>query len=182
MITKYKLINIIFITYYIIFNYKNILKYEYINSKIKLNANSKFMIIQKRVNYSPRGLMSYYYHNLGYGIDYLTKGYIPIIDMASHPNMFNHFKITNDSNPWEEYFYQYIYCDIGNITTSFNIYYNEALWIIGIIWLTFICLLKKKIKRKKNEINYLFKRSHNVLGIIIRGTDYVNRKPVGHPR
>jgi len=138
MITKYELIKIVFITYYIIFNYKNILKYEYINSKIKLNVNSKFMIIQKRVNYSPRGLMSYYYHNFGSGIDYLTKGYIPVIDMASHPNIFNQFKITNDSNPCEEYFYQpfklklneilnnnnnveCIDCDIGNITPSFNI-------------------------------------------------------------
>jgi len=41
---------------------------------------------------------------------------------------------------------------------------------------------EKYIKEAKIKYYYLFKRSQNVLGILLRGMDYINRKPVGHPR
>ena len=100
-IVKFILIYIIISNYYII-DYKFI----DINNTMEYNDNYQFVIIQKKIKISHRGLMSYYYHNLGCVAEYLTKGYIPVVDMASHPNIFNGFHANKSSNPWEIFFYQ----------------------------------------------------------------------------
>ncbi len=63
-----------------------------------------------------------------------------------------------------------------------NIYYNKSSIIF---WHTFA----KKYMPVKNEIIYeskiimkkLFKKSKNILGVKLRGTDYISLKPGGHP-
>ena len=183
----------------LIISYKNVDNFSYINNKIILDNNSKFAVIQKRTNFSPRGLMSYYYHNLGCSIEYINKGYIPIIDLASHPNMFNGFNSTKDKNPWEIFFYQpfnltlkevlnkgkniqFIDCDMGKITPGFNIYYNNVLMNFWHNLAKIYMPIKEEFIREANaKYRYLFKRSNNVLGILLRGTDYTYRKPKGHP-
>ena len=37
------------------------------------------------------------------------------------------------------------------------------------------------IIKANNKINYLFKYSNNVLGVLIRGTDYITYRPFGNP-
>ena len=74
--------------------------------KEKFEYNNNFAIIQRNISISTRGLMAYYFINLGCAIDYIHKGYIPLIDLISHKNIFNGFNTTkNQDNPWEIFFH-----------------------------------------------------------------------------
>ena len=64
-----------------------------------------FIILRRRNGFFC-GLFSYYSVHLGCIILYLSKGYIPIIDVSSFSNIFNNFIPSNDSNPWEILFNQ----------------------------------------------------------------------------
>ena len=162
--------------------------------------NNKFAIIQRNITYSTRGLMAYYFINLGCAVDYIHKGYIPIIDLISHPNIFNGFNNTrNQKNPWEIFFQQpfnfklediitkakyikYIFCEKGTLGPHFNLFENNILinyWHnIGKIYMP---IKKEFINEASIKYKYLFKRSNNILGILVRGTDYLACKPYGHP-
>ena len=196
----FKLTFLLYIIFTFIINNNDIYNYSNLSKKVELYNNStKFVIIQKKISYSPRGLMSYYYHNLGCAIEYILKGYIPIIDLASHPNMFNGFNITKDYNPWEKFFDQpfdltlnevlnksnnvtFVDCDMGRITPDFYIYYSYSkinLW--HNLAKTYMPIKKEFIREANNKYRILFGRSNNVLGVLVRGTDYTARKSKGHP-
>ena len=71
---------------------------------------------------------------------------------------------------------------MGSITPNFLIYDSQSkinLWHnIANIYLP----IKEKFFKEANlKYNYLFEGSNNVLGVLIRGTDYTARKPKGHP-
>ena len=67
--------------------------------------NNKFAII--KVNCKVCGLFFFYIHYLGCIISFIKKGYIPIVDLVSFPNIFNRFNNNSlNKNPWELYFSQ----------------------------------------------------------------------------
>ena len=99
------LINLIIIINFLLKCFKNI-DISFNITKFKLFYNEKFAIIQRNVTISTSGLMAYYFNNIGCAIDYIYNGYIPIIDLSSHPNIFNAFNKTSFTNPWEIFFNQ----------------------------------------------------------------------------
>jgi len=181
-------------------NNKNINVYSSINNKFKLNYNFKFAIIQRNIKFSTRGLMAYYYINMGCIIEYIYQGFIPILDLSTHPNIFNGFNNKSNKNPWEIFFYQpfgyslenvikkakniaYFYCERSKLGPHFNIFNNNILinyW--QYIAKTYIPIKEEFINEANKKYIYLFNRSKNVLGVLIRGTDYIACKPFGHPK
>lgn len=194
-----------FLKILIIFNLIHIIIYKYdyfrnfIINKINLNYNYKFSIIQIKPNISTRGIMAYYFINMGCAIDQIYKGFIPIIDLASHPNIYNGFKNNSIKNPWEIFFNQpfgytlenikkkakniiYVQCHRGQHSPNFGIFYHS---ILVNYWHNFASIympIKQELINEANfKFKYLFHRTQNVLGILIRGTDYIAKKPFGHP-
>ena len=122
------------------------------------------------------------------------------MDLSSHPNVFNGYINNSKINPWEIFFNQpfgyslkniikkakyisYVYCRISRPAPNFNVMSNPNL---AKYWKN---IANKYIPIKEefyNEANfkykYLFKGTNNVLGILIRGTDYIANRPAGHPK
>ena len=167
--------------------------------KEKFEYNNNFAIIQRNIRFSTRGLMAYYYINLGCALDYIHKGYIPIIDLISHKNIFNGFNTSkNQNNPWEIFFQQpfdlklkdvlinaknikYVFCEKLTVGPFFNIFENK---IVANYWHNiakyYLPIKQEFIDEARIKSKYLFKRSNNVLGILIRGTDYIACQPHYH--
>ena len=145
-------------------------------------------------------MFAHYRHYLACIVQYLSSGYIPIIDLASTLNIFNGFNICSiKNNPWEIFFNQpfgYTLEDVINKSKNYNyfecikrsnlpnyyIYNNKVLlYFWQNIANRYIPLNNKIIKESNIIINNLFKGSNNILGILLRGTDYLTNKPKGHP-
>lgn len=171
---------------------KNNMKYDY--------DNNKFIIIKK--NSRSCGLFGFYVSFIGCIQIFISKGYIPIIDLSSLPNIFNGYNITSiDKNPWEIFFYQPFGYTLKNIIkkgknikffecnldptkrpNSSTIFINN---ILRNFWNNIAenyIPIKKEIINEANNIRInIFKGSDNVLGVLIRGTDYIAKKPKYHP-
>lgn len=156
---------------------------------------SKFAIIIRRCPYC--GLFSFFITSLGCINNYYNKGYIPIINTKCFPNVLNGYKLHD--NLWEIFFEQpfgftlddvlknaenieYIRCDgispqpTDDIITDkikIDFWHNFAKKFMPI---------KNSIIELSNRImKKLFKNSNNILGVLIRGTDYISLKPKMHP-
>ncbi len=144
------------------------------------------------------GLFSFYIVHLGCINKYLTEGYIPIVDLKSFNNIYN--KINISSNPWELFFYQPFNYTLDNVKKyAKNISYlictdkfyrpNELYIYYNQTSINFWHEFAKTYMPIKNEIIYeseiimkkLFNNSKNILGVKLRGTDYIYMKPLGHP-
>ena len=182
---------LLFIIYYYIFPLR--LK---IKNRDSLNYSiSKFAIIMRRC--SSCGLFSFFITSLGCINYYFNKGYIPIINTKCFPNVLNGYKL--NENLWELFFEQpfgftlddvlknaanveYIRCDsvhpqprdnILNDKIKINFWHNFAKKFMPIK--SNIIALSNKMMKK------LFNNSSNILGVLIRGTDYISIKPRLHP-
>ena len=147
------------------------------------------------------GLFSFYIHYLGCIKIFINKGYIPIIDQNSYPNIFNKFCPNySNKNPWELYFNQPYGYSLENIRKyakkkekfycrpkssdrpdKYTLYTNKYLMNF---WHN---LANKYIPIKKEIINEakiirkkLFEGLYNVLGVLMRGTDYIAMRPKDH--
>ena len=173
---------------------ENIKKYDYEN---------RIFAIVKRDNCPVCGLFSYFSVHLGCILEYLGKGYIPLIEVDSYGNVFNSFNknSSKDKNLWEMLFNQpfnyslnevkknaknivYLYCTCNNMAPSEIAVYSSE---------TTIQFYRERAKKympvKKeivDEVNILWKKlfnnSNNVLGILARGTDYALKRPYGHSK
>ena len=140
------------------------------------------------------GLFSYYIVFLGCINKYVQKGYIPIIDIQNYNNVYNRGNKTI-KNPWELFFYQTNNYTLEEVKTyANNSKYvvctgkferpNETNVIDHIEQVKFWHDLQKKYMPIKNEIinevkfymKKFFGNSKNVLGVLMRGTDYINRR------
>jgi len=159
--------------------------------------NDKFAILTAKCSIC--GLFSFYIYYLGCVNKYILEGYVPIIDMQSYPNPYNNFTTTK-KNPWEFLFEQpfgYTLQEVLNNAKhkySFDciqnnhrpsetqVYYNKVLidfW--HDISKKYIPIKNEIIIESNNIIQKLFGNYKNILGVKIRGTDYVNTRPKGHP-
>lgn len=189
---KYILIFIIFIFYFIII-YNIRIRANFYN---KYDYNKKFVIIirDKNINHT-FGLLAIYYVYIGCVNEYIKNGFIPIIDLSSCPNLFNNFNISTNINPWENFFFQpfnynlkdvkhnsknikYVECYQAKFGTPyFDIFYNEIrrnFW--HKIAKKYIPIKEEILREAKIKFKLLFNNSNNILGILIRGTDYIGRK------
>lgn len=144
--------------------------------------------------------MAYYYHNLGCVHQFIVNGYIPIVDLISHPNIFNGFNISKkiNKNPWEEFFNQpykytlenvkknaknieYRECKDGYKSPNFNVFNNSVLKNFWYNLAQKYIPIKDEIILEANKyFKLLFKKKKNILGVLIRGTDYIANRPRYH--
>jgi hypothetical protein len=160
--------------------------------------NKKFIIIKK--NYSTNGLFGFYVSFLGCINIYNNKGYFPIIDLSSFPNIFNKFNVNSvNENPWELFFdqpygfqlknikkyakhIQYANCYPNNRPNTENVFINNSIlkfW--RYIAQKYIPIKKKIINEANKKRKEMFNDSNNILGVLLRGTDYIARRPKYHP-
>ena len=174
---------------------------SYLYEKIKEDYDNNYfvIIICKRCKYCGLfALLKYYLHDIN---DFINNGYIPIIDLSSYPNVFNGFNKTSlNDNPFELFFNQpFGYTLINVIEKATKIKYfnctfphhmlnHKTIYFHNYIFKFWQNILFKYIPIKNEIINQsylikndLFKNSENILGILIRGTDYLARKPKFHP-
>ena len=131
---------------------------------------------------------------------FLIDGYVPIIDVTNYPNILNKFGKTKENN-WELFFEQPFGYRLEDVVKNAkHIKYTNDTLQCGkfpdqralplkpseqFFWHYFAkryMPIKSKIIDLSNHIMYkLFKITKNILGVFIRGTDYVLTKPKGHP-
>ena len=189
-------------------NYKNKIKtFEFlidhefntkINKHINLDyENFNFAVIKTPCDFC--GLISTYLSFLGCIRKYMIKGFIPILELESYKNIINGFIVDPlKGNPWEYYFnqpfgYQYsnikkksknikYFSCLSDIRPDRSIYLNnEAKNYWHNFASKYIPIKIKIIKEANNIIRRIFKESRNVLGVLLRGTDYIAKKPYSHP-
>ena len=199
-----KLINLIFI-FILLKNYNNFFN-KNINKNYNLeyiqNYNNTFIIIKYKDKIC--GLFFFFLSFLECINTYINKGYIPIIDLSSYPNIFNGFNASSlNKNPWEFFFEQPFSFSLEQVTENAKkiiyIDYNSTLckekgeslysyksranldyW--NMIVLKYIPIKKEIIIESNIIIKKLFKNHNkNILGILLRGTDYIAKKPKKHP-
>lgn len=187
---------IIYLNYYIYYVYKKN-KNVAINHKIDYENNS--FIILRRTLCDACGLFSFYMVYLGCINKWITNGYIPIIDMKSFANTYNNYTNISNNNPWEFFFNQpfgytleeiinnaknksYVEClPSENRPNEATIYYNQVLIDYWHDFSKKYMPIKKEIIKESNIIiKKLFYNSKNILGVKMRGTDYITNKIRGH--
>lgn len=202
-----KLIIIIFLS----FGYISTFKFKTennVNQKISLTEkihihkynyeNDQFAILTAKCSIC--GLFSFYIYYLGCVNKYILEGYVPVIDMKSYPNPYNNYTVNNETNPWEYLFEQpfgysldevlknaknkqYFDCIQDKYRPSeTTIFYNNVLidfW--HDVSKKYLPIKNEIINESNNIMKQLFNNSRDILGVKIRGTDYVNTRPKGHP-
>ena len=148
------------------------------------------------------GLFSNYIVFAGHIKYALSKGYIPVIDMQNYPNQMLDPKLLGKENAWEYFFLQPFkigletaykgenvilskeVSDFGWPGSKMNDYKNKN----GILteWRTLVKWGLLKIhphlqKEIDDMYNKFFSANDKILGILLRGTDYVATRPDKHP-
>jgi hypothetical protein len=170
------------------------------NETINLDYENISFAVIKRTSCPICGLFSNYIVYLGCLRKFMIQGFIPSFDFESYKNFINGFSDNPlRENPWEYYFNQpfgFRYKDV--IQKGKNIKYFECIGDEkrpnGDIFLSkesmnywhnmankYIPIKDEIIKQSNDIIKKLFKETRNVLGVLLRGTDYIARKPPTHP-
>ena len=201
--TKLKLLIIILIYLLIKFiinkHTLNINKIEHIKQRQRMHElKTKEFAIVHRLECPQCGFFSFYIVHLGCMYKYVNMGYIPIIDLQSFPNVYNG-NDTSKNNSWEIFFYQpynYTLEEVKNKAryikyfecTAFdfrpdeiNMYYNnDSINFWHDTALRYMPVKNEIINEVNDIMKDLFGNSKNILGVKIRGTDYIAAKPKGH--
>lgn len=161
----------------------------------KENADKTFYII-RRAN-SKVGLFSLIMTTLGHIKYAVEKGYIPIVDLSY--DLFKSEKDSTGVNLWELYFEQpcgYRIEDIKNsknVVLSNGIIDNKIPYPGGGIanntkelekWKKVAdkyLIVKEEIQNEADNLAIKMFGNHKILGVLMRGTDYVNARPPKHP-
>ena len=161
------------------------------------NPDKVFYVIRMRFMGGLFGLMGHYIPQIQYA---LKKGYVPVIDMQNYKNMYLDEVSQGKENAWEYYFLQPCDCTLNDIAHSRNIILgmgggkasrrknNSRIIFDKEIMRDWHNVYKKYIRmneacKKYCESQYkkLFSKDDIVLGVLSRGTDYINCKPHAHP-
>lgn len=145
------------------------------------------------------GIGAIYFQTLAFIIYALNKGYIPIVDMQHYYNQYFKDGRVYKDNSWEYFFEQPCGYTLNDLDDDSEIIISKPSDISGGINLNLFLrniprsrVIYKdyfnKVKFNKSIEKYL-KDSYQeiiggeqeVLGILCRGTDYVNNKPYAHP-
>lgn len=145
------------------------------------------------------GLFSSVMTNMGL-VDYaVKKGYIPVIDMQNTSNTYLEPDQVGKVNAWEFYFNQPMGYGLGDIAESKNVILSNGIITqnndypdIHVVDDEKQLLRWRKVFQKYFSINdtllkkfYTEKQNlfgeYRILGVLARGTDYVNLKPKNHP-
>lgn len=172
---------------------------ERIEKRGKENPDKTFYVVRRRDLYC--GLFSLFITNLQRIDDAIKQGYIPVIDMQNDFNIYLSEDKIGKENAWEYYFEQPMGYSLNDIRHSRNVIIGsgkvpEMFPYMDIKFLTgesgeleywrqqvkrYIGLNKEVVYELEKAYNKLFLNTGKILGVICRGTDYVNGKPRNHP-
>ena len=190
------LITLIYLFQYYLLNFTEWRSYGLsFHQKMKDYLTKNFTILRRRDCWYC-GLFSFYAVHLGAVNKSLTEGLIPIIDMQSFRNKYN---LGNLSfyNPWESFFYQmnnYTLDEVKKYAKNFKygscssftkpderfLYYdNDSIKFWRNFASKYMPIKKEILIEAKIIMKKLFGKSKNVLGVKLRGTDYL-KKPKHH--
>ena len=177
------------------------IKYKWRERKKNLgNENEEIVFYVIRRAPEEIGLFSYFMTNLGLIAYALGKGYVPVIDMENYENMFLEHSDIGKKNAWEFFFEQPCGYSIEDISRSKNVIYSQA---VNLNWFQYpgidvvrdkvirkkwhelykkYVVIKKEISNECEEISRKLFGNAKILGVLCRGTDYVNLKPKDHPK
>ena len=163
----------------------------------KENADKNFFVI-RRAN-CKAGLFSLVMTNMAMVKYALDKGYVPIVDMQTEKNTYLDEEQVGKINAWEFYFEQPCGYSLNDIVKSKKIILGCGL--IGKSldfpgdnitrnvdeyqkWRKFFdqyFKVKKDIREEAESLKKNLFQGERVLGVLCRGTDYVNTRPKDHP-
>ena len=161
------------------------------------NSDKIFYIIRRPTG--TIGLFSYVMTNVGLIKYALDKGYIPIVDMQNYENTYLEKNEVGKKNSWEYYFMQPCGYTLEDTANSRNIILSgiETVWQSGYPGYDMVVdvearkkwhnlfsqyvIVKPEIMLEAEQIFNKESKGNKVLGILCRGTDYVNLKPKDHP-
>ena len=163
----------------------------------KENQDKTFFVIRRAT--CKVGLFSHVMTNMGLLDDAVRKGYIPVIDMQNTDNTYLEPGQVGNVNAWEFYFRQPAGYGLEDIAHSKNIILSDGIITekndypdIHIVnnedrLLRWRNVFQKYLKIEDNLLKefQLEKEkkfgNNRVLGVLARGTDYVNLRPRNHP-
>lgn len=117
------------------------------------------------------------------GVHYaLKKGYIPVVDMMTYPNQYLKSEEVGRINAWEKFFEQPFGYGMADIKKAKNVFITtykpyEKRYGKDLFFLKEKPFLDKKVNEFMEMVLWDEKK---VLGVLVRGTDYVKRCPYGH--
>ena len=148
------------------------------------------------------GLFSNFIVFAGYIRYALLKGWLPVIDMQDYPNVYLAPEKLGKENSWEYYFEQPLHIGLKKAYSSENIILNDGGASVprphdgmsffenqNNILTEWRMLVKLGLLRIKSELmqeiitvrQKLFAPNDHVLGVLLRGTDYIATRPYQHP-
>ena len=130
----------------------------------------------------------------------LDKGWIPVVDLC---NSVNQFKTNDGKNPWELLFAQPMTTGLDDISSEDNIIIscrdqspnpNYRLTVDALLpendnelskhstyYNKYIRLSENARRYLNGKVGEIIGQRRNILGVLCRGTDYLEKKPVYHP-
>lgn len=163
-----------------------------------IEKKQQFCIIQR--NDVVPGLASHIITNLGHMAACIKEGKIPVVDMIGSENGFSELSRSCGKNAWELFFEQSYGVELEKIPKdmiidtkvgipaempSYDMEFltNDALvnkWR-GLCHLHMrpSCEIISEIEKVK--VNTPFSQNKRILGVLCRGTDYVQKRPFNHP-
>lgn len=130
----------------------------------------------------------------------LPKGWLPVVDMQNYPNYYLQPEKLGKENAWEYYFEQPLRIGLEQAYNGENIVLSGASLpnpLMNAIklcanksfymeWKMLVTLgllrIKDELRREILDIQKkLFSVNDRVLGVLLRGTDYIAKRPHGHP-
>lgn len=162
------------------------------------NPDKIFFVIRRAT--CKVGLFSYVMTNMGLVKYALDKGYIPVIDMQNNLNTYLEENEVGKQNSWEYYFEQPCGYSLEDIARSKNIILSKGLITEKSIypgkevvtnqqacieWRSFFkkyLRVQQDINREVDQMYSFMFDGKRVLGVLCRGTDYINNRPKKHPR
>ena len=174
-------------------------KYEVLEKNVsygKQNPDKVFFVIRR--NGPIVGLFSFVCTNIGWIKYAIDQGYIPVIDMQSIPNIYLEKKDVGKKNAWEYYFEQPCGYSLKDIRHSQNVilsdggspkdfpmitmYKNGNISMWRDIYKEYIRVVPDIAKEIEDETRKIKSAYRRIVGVNVRGTDYTELKPSGHPR
>lgn len=172
---------------------KNVLEQKKGNNS---SENTYFVICR---SYKGIGMYTHVCVYLSFIAYAINKGYIPVIDMCNYPNIYMKDENIGKCNAWELYFEQPMGISLNDIVASSEkVIYSSSVHLpnrtpfitsllndkkefelYARIYRDFIKYNKYVGKYTDDELKII--ENKKVLGVLFRGTDYVNGKPKGHP-
>ncbi|MCI8984419.1 MAG: hypothetical protein HFI60_00500 [Lachnospiraceae bacterium] len=165
-----------------------------------LNPDKTFYVIRRGDRLA--GVNSHFISNMGHIRYALRNGWIPIVDMQNYPNALLDEDDRGRQNAWEYYFKQPCEYSLDEIYQSKNvilsegvpprIYPNDSMeFLTRQKWMRMWHKYYEKYvgfseelqdQIDKRYVQYLqSKKSDRILGVFLRGTDYLLTKPYEHP-